>query len=1194
MGLWRGAAGLALLFLTLGPVRADEAEQLLGPEALDVGVRRVIDDSAQGDTSGGAIKGGLEGGMSDRMGGGGASSDTDAVFPQLLQAPQRAASDQADAQDTDGSGSGDGDGGDGAGGGANRNPLSTVGQGIKVDVDADIDVDLGAKVDLALKPGAGGDPKDVSSRVPDEDPADHIARARVTVENAISQAGLDPKSKAIAPLMKILNPSFPKMVVDLRNKGAIGTGDTPAAQRDDLNKVLAGINTGDIADRISNAASRSGSGSGVVPPSGAGSGIVGPQMNIDTDPGSMPMDTGDGGDDGGMPSIPGVPAVNVDVDNNALQPPNQDMPFDGQQANQEDFSVPTTDEGGITPPSPDDDGIDKIADATSGARADQGAGVTGGAGVDNQDGEKGSVQDAIEKASIVLGKLETTSQSLSKIGTDARAAASGSGGGSGVPGVSIDVDALRKKVADAVPSQDIENMVNNAVKTKVSDSVAGLVKRTTLALDNVEKTIVQKTNDAFAQIQSQITPQINAAVQDYQAKQNTANAITVPPIKYDTKNVNCHKMRKWHWPWSKVCDQVKTPNAKSLQDHESAQSRKDVAQGQADAANTLVKAWVGASTEVSAQQKTSIDSIHKAFNGARSTMVSVSVDPMKATDAVSGEAGGDGGSTPLLGSSAGSSSVASTSDRDRAWEDGAGGADGRGGSSGQRGTLTLTGSLVETIMADDVIAASIGNLSEVREFIGGVGRTDGIADSIQGMVTMTVGAGGSVDAAIGDESRAALDLGGLEASTLSSVLETVTAVGAVNAAIGERSVAVLDVGVTRGNLGGNETLIADATGVVNASIGADTLAAFHQGTVDVGTEQRPSHGVFLEADAPVAVNAAIGNDSESNLLIGNVDGTLDAALTQKVTAAGAISAAIGDRSTSVLSVGNVSGKIGGPQKNTVRVVGAVSAAIGERTTASVAIGNIGSDAEIHASGTMNVDVAGAVAAAIGYNSESTISVGNIRAPIKGTSKMDIVTGPLIAASLGATTMASIAVGDVNQPIYGNYDSRIRAGDITVFSIGGNARSEVYVGVIDAPVHGNVDLDINTAAIFTGALGANNRAITHVGYVEARDDGSALPGNVDIDVTVGEITNFSIGVGAGGDSVDSRVSVGSILSDSTVNGEARVQQNTGGVNAFSLGFTFDVPLLGTYFIGERGCRSLGDIGSPGCSNRDNRITIDKIN
>lgn len=288
----------------------------------------------------------------------------------------------------------------------------------------------------------------------------------------------------------------------------------------------------------------------------------------------------------------------------------------------------------------------------------------------------------------------------------------------------------------------------------------------------------------------------------------------------------------------------------------------------------------------------------------------------------------------------------------------------------------------------------------------------------------------------------------------------------------------------------------------------------------------------------------------------------------------------------------MSGEASGKYKNTIDGSLAIAAAIGNKTNATIAIGNVGSKGTLSGSGHVKVNSVSNIAAAIGQNSNATISVGNIRDTIHGSTSVDIKTGPIIAATLGYKTSATVSVGDVNKPIRGYLKSDINVGAISVFSLGSHAVAEAYIGTIDAPIYGNVNIDIKAGEIFVGALGLRNSATTHIGYVGARNDGRPYGKNIDINISVGNVNNFSIGASTVNSGIDSRISIGSILSNSATNSNKAVKYNhKGPINTFSIGVDFDIPLIGRYFLGETGCISAGDVGST-CTGNDNKLRFTK--
>ncbi len=208
------------------------------------------------------------------------------------------------------------------------------------------------------------------------------------------------------------------------------------------------------------------------------------------------------------------------------------------------------------------------------------------------------------------------------------------------------------------------------------------------------------------------------------------------------------------------------------------------------------------------------------------------------------------------------------------------------------------------------------------------------------------------------------------------------------------------------------------------------------------------------------------------------------------------------------------------------------------------------------------------------------------APIGGNTEVDIIAGAITTASLGDHTQATVSIGDVTNTIGGSLDSDITAGAVTAFSLGSHASAQAFIGTVSQPVGGNVTMNITTGEVFVGAMGYENAAVTHIGHIE-----KPVAGDLDVNITVGGVNNFSFGVGSGGDPLTSRISIGSVLSPQTAANEPTdINVHKGTVDAMSFGFTFHVPVLGTYFIGETGCESYGNVGSEGCSAHDNKLRI----
>ena len=165
-------------------------------------------------------------------------------------------------------------------------------------------------------------------------------------------------------------------------------------------------------------------------------------------------------------------------------------------------------------------------------------------------------------------------------------------------------------------------------------------------------------------------------------------------------------------------------------------------------------------------------------------------------------------------------------------------------------------------------------------------------------------------------------------------------------------------------------------------------------------------------------------------------------------------------------------------------------------------------------------------------------------------------------------------------------SNITAGAVTAFSLGVDASAAAYIGTISQPVGGKVTMNITTGEVFVGAMGYNNAAVTHIGHIE-----KPVAGDLVVNIVVGGVNNFSFGVGSSGDPLTSRISIGSVLSPETAaNDPTDINVHKGSINALSFGFTFHIPVLGTYFVGETGCESYGNVGSEGCSAHDNKLRI----
>ncbi|MFC1673671.1 hypothetical protein ACFL12_05910 [Pseudomonadota bacterium] len=1116
---------------------SDEAEKLLGPERLSPVVREIIDESA--DFSGAAQMKGI-------------------AFPQVEE-PYDESSEQGSEprfilkyiskdrrKDADASAMSEDIRKDADREGSQSHFTTRVetnlkglpGKDLGSQLEKRTEASIASTIQAALTPKMPDDPGRIAPGIAQANPSAQMRHYRRTVENTLKKVDIDPHHPSIAKQLDAFDPDIDNKIAIARKNG------------DGKDLKPANIKTGSFAENVDNSANRH----------------PGTKVNI-------PKPMIDGRD-----FTPPTPF--------SLSKPKQYLANKGTSIADHIFKETAK----------------AVAQGRSIKLSDiqiPGAGDIGTGDINNISIDKGSIDNAsIDKASIDKGSIDKGSidnidadknikaPTISDISQDFKDMNAGISIDEGPNSKSINADGIsdgtkdNKSIIVKEPKQDInrnagkslsgppkidKKAYENRINAAVNKSVTALTTRVNQKLTDIEKIIKKKTSGAFDQIQKQIETQRDLAKNNAALKHAHASSIKVPVTKNDE---HC----SLHVIW--CVKHYYTPNPDSLRKHNAAQARKDVADGEASAAKKQEQAWSAAYNSVGGKKADALNQISQAFSGARETVVSaaLSSDP---------KPGVSTSPTPN-GLATGVSKTQLTAAKSKVEKEAT-------ISAGDGGHLSLTGVVAETITASGAISAAVGDDSVVREYIGLIGRPGGGRESVNS-VAAVISADNLVDAGVGYNTQALADIGSIEGDVSGTAAEVITAIGAINAAIGADSVAVLDVGTTKGRITGNEHLIVDATGIVNAAIGYETAALAKVGTISSPVGGRSSHGITLNVNAPLAVNAAVGDKSNSNLLVGNVDGEIHSPIMHRIDAGGAISASIGRSTESTVAIGNLSGNVSGTYKNNITTAGVIAAAIGNSSSADVLIGNVGSKAELNGSGKLIVNTVGAIAASIGSNSTSQISIGNIRDQVKGTTNLDITTGAVIAASLGGDTNAQVVIGDVNRKITGNLDSTIIVGDTTVFAMGGKADARAIIGVVDAPVTGNVNLDITAGEIFVGALGYRNNALTQIGYVHGRDDGGHIGGDVDLDITVGGVNNFSFGASTAGDGIHSRVSIGSILSNTTSNNKKTVRR--GAVNAFSFGFDFYVPLLGTYFIGEQGCRDIADVGSALCPANANEITINR--
>lgn len=1119
---------------------ADEAERLLGPERLNSVISEIIDESA--DFSGAAQLKGIAFPQVDEPSGGSGAQTSEPPFILKYISKDRRKDADASAMSEEVRKNADRNG--------VRAHFSTrvetnlkgiPGKDLGTQLEKKTANEISSAIQAALTQKTPDNPGRIAPGIALADPGEQMRRHRITVENALKKVAIDPTHPDIAKHLNVFDPDIANKIAKAReNNKALDL--KPGSEK-----------TGSLTDNVNDIANRHRTTKIDIPP-----------INLNLHKANFTPLTPDS-----------VTKPKIDLPDGAAMAEkifNETAKAVAHGRTIKLHDIPKPGDGVIG----GGDNIDKISmdngniDNTPG---DAGGSIDSGS-IDSGSIDKGSINEGNTADGPTMPDISKRIQDL-KAGMFTHEGAQrdvpGVSGSGGDPSISVTTPKFDPNQTAGAGKRDLsgpptvdQSAYEKQVNDAVNKSVAALTAHVNQKLTDIEKIIKQKTSGAFDQIQKQIGAQRDLAKAEADGKATAAKNISVPATTND-EHCSLHII---------ICvKHYYTPNPDSLRKHNAAQARKDVATGEATAAQDQEKAWSAAYDSVGGKKSDALNEISQAFSGARETVVSAATttDPQPAQD-----------SDPDSGAGVTDTQLAAA--KSEAEQDAAAVVD-----PGESGHLSLTGVAVETITADGAIAAAVGDDSLVREYVGLIGRPGGGAENVND-VTSVVAAGDAVDAAVGYDTQAVSDLGSIEGNVSGKVTQVVTAIGAINAAIGANSVAVLDVGTTKGDITGNEHLIVDATGIVNAAVGYNTSALAKVGTITSPAGGRSSHGITLNVNAPLAVNAAVGGSSSSTLLLGNVDGEIHSPIRHRVSAAGAISASIGGNTESTVSVGNLSGNVSGTYKNDITAAGVVAAAIGGNSSAQVLIGNIGSKGELNGSGKVNINSIGAIAASIGGSSNSQVSIGNIRDQVGGTTNLDITTGAVIAASLGGDTNAQAVIGDINRKITGNLDSQIIVGDTTVFAMGGKADARAIIGVVDAPVTGNVNLDITAGEIFVGALGYRNSALTQIGYVHGRDDGGHIGGDVNLDITVGAVNNFSFGVAAAGDGINSRVSIGSILSNTTGNTDKAVRR--GAVNAFSVGFEFNVPLLGTYFIGEQGCQDIADVGSALCPANANEITISR--
>jgi hypothetical protein len=207
-----------------------------------------------------------------------------------------------------------------------------------------------------------------------------------------------------------------------------------------------------------------------------------------------------------------------------------------------------------------------------------------------------------------------------------------------------------------------------------------------------------------------------------------------------------------------------------------------------------------------------------------------------------------------------------------------------------------------------------------------------------------------------------------------------------------------------------------------------------------------------------------------------------------------------------------------------------------------------------------------------------LEIGNIYGIVGGDSKVTATTGVALVASIGGDTHAIARVATIrpNTTVTGSSNINVTTGLLTGFALGYNTTSLTEVGVVgdgnSMQVTGNVDINITTGEIITGNVGVNTLAETVIGSVHG-----SQTGHVDIDILLGGVNTFAIGLSNEGD-IYSKTYVGNFLGAGQ---GGKISVNTGAIFNLGFGLVLDLGVLGTLRLVEQGCVNMGNVGQKPC-------------
>ncbi|MEO0369019.1 MAG: hypothetical protein AAF197_09580, partial [Pseudomonadota bacterium] len=475
----------------------------------------------------------------------------------------------------------------------------------------------------------------------------------------------------------------------------------------------------------------------------------------------------------------------------------------------------------------------------------------------------------------------------------------------------VDTSSIKDKVLESVSTDQIGKKLNEGVdQSAITDNIESKIDsaKTTIdiALDTAKDKIVAATQQAYAGVEDQLDGQKADALADYNAKKATYDSIVIPDKQYEQISYNCHRRITTLWT-RKTCDHKNVETSASIQARSDATAQKDLAKGEMDGAKDNYDQIVQAEDGVNDDETASIATITDAFDNAK-----VQVDTASA-----------------LGNPSTEENIATTRPT--------------GSQSSDLKVVDVTGSINNTIIDIGDVDAAIGVNAVAISRVGNIG--DNLERDVQ----------------------------------INSIVQNVNAGGTVNAAIGNDTTATLDVANINGDAEGTLTRVIDTVGVVNASIGNATNS-----TIAINDFSGQASSGFSEVTNVLgAISAAIGNNSDSSLRIANNAADLaSGSFSSQVAVAASVSASIGSNTTSTVEIANI-GEQTLNQSVTINVDSGpvISAPIGAQSFSEVLVGNINGD--VLGGTDLEVIVGAIISAAIGFNSDSVVHVGNIDGDISG-------------------------------------------------------------------------------------------------------------------------------------------------------------------------------------------------------------------